>query len=455
MIIHGFEVGAAYQTHTPNSPNEYLEAVLGAEATIAKHQVTTPDGIYWKTSQENWREVQGDIDLSFYSGHAGILYFYLKLWEVTRDQNHYETVLSGARYLSLHWKDFFTQKPVFHMMDLPGSSQGLYFGVAGLGLVLTEVYQATGDVYAKEGALDILEYYLEQAKEDETGTYWTGLTGLAMDGGILMLLLNYYQAFPSKELRNVITSAANHYLAQGQHHSDGALEFDGCHTFTDVSWPNYEFGTAGAGYLLTLLHEFTGEKKYLEAAIQTTEYLKTIQVPQSKGYLIPHDVKVGVKQEPVFFLSSCHGPGGNAKLYYKLYQLTSDTKWLTEINAMIDGIESTGAPERQSIGLWNTLCFCCGHAGFIQFFLGLYHNFHDDRYLDLAKRAANIILGEQEKQEDGSVIWPMAFWRTRPDFLTQDLGYYDGAAGIASSLLQIYLQETSDFHWNRLVDDPF
>lgn len=49
----------------------------------------------------------------------------------------------------------------------------------------------------------------------------------------------------------------------------------------------------------------------------------------------------------------------------------------------------------------------------------------------------------------------MAFWRLKPDFVTTDLGYYDGQAGMAATLLQMYLIESGSYHWNRLPDDPF
>ncbi len=446
-MIQGFQT---FKSENVSSPEEYLNVVLQAQVYISKHAVYTTDGIYWKNKDQNWREID-EIDLSFYSGDAGILYFYLKLWEVTRDGQWLEIVHSASKYLALHWKDFFTQAPVFHMMDLPGSQKGLYFGIAGIGLVLTEVYRSTADSNAKQGAKEILEYYIKEEKDSS----WTGLTGLAMDGGILLFLLNAYKVFPSQSLRSLIEKAGQKYVNSGTIHEDGSLEFDGCHTFTNVSWPNYEFGTAGAGFLLTKLHEFTGNSMYLDAAKKTTKYLSSIQEPQSKGYLIPHDVKTLPNTKPIYFLSSCHGPGGNAKLYYQLYKLTDDKTYISEIEAMVDGIESTGAPERQSPGFWNTMCFCCGHAGLVQFFLGLYHSLHDERYLILAKRAANVIMGERIDHEDGTTSWSMAFWRTRPDFLTTDLGYYDGIAGIASALLQIYLQDTKDFRWNRLIDDPF
>lgn len=453
-IRHGFSIGNTYDTKQVSSPEEYLQAVWGAEKFLSKNAYETEDGIYWRNNN-NWRGVKDETDLSFYSGCAGVLYFYLKLWEATKDEKALDTVKKGAKYLALHWRDFFDQTPVFGSMDLPGSVNGLYFGAAGLGLVLINVYGSTDDETAKAGALEILEYYKKEAKEDADGVYWTGLTGLAMDGGVILMLLQYQKILPDAATEDLIKRAGKHYLKQGDRHPDGGLEFNGCKTFTTVSWPNYEFGTAGAGYLLTLLYENTKDEAYLKAAEDCTIYLKTIRVPQEKGYLIPHDVNTEDGAEPVFFLSSCHGPGGNAKLYYQLYKLTGEKKWLDEITAMVDGIESTGAPEKQSIGLWNTLCFCCGHAGLVQFFIGLYEGLKDDRYRDLAHRTAAVIMGEKEEEADGSVEWPMAFWRLKPEFLTVDIGYYDGVAGIASALLQIWLFEKQDFHWKCLIDDPF
>ena len=57
---------------------------------------------------------------------------------------------------------------------------------------------------------------------------------------------------------------------------------------------------------------------------------------------------------------------------------------------------------------------------------------------------------------DGDAVdWPIAFERIHPDRYSRRIDYYEGAAGIASALLQIYLDETGNFRWSRLPDDPF
>jgi hypothetical protein len=75
--------------------------------------------------------------------------------------------------------------------------------------------------------------------------------------------------------------------------------------------------------------------------------------------------------------------------------------------------------------------------------------------LELAEQSAGVLLGEMKTSEDGENYWRVALDRIAPSVYTVPVGYYDGIAGIASALLQLYLLEANKFHWKRLVDDPF
>ena len=445
---HGFRVGSKYEQAQINDPKEYLETSLRAEKYIAQYAHQTADGLYWKKEGATWSQIgEQEVDQSFYSGTTGILYYYLKLWETTKNEEFLTIVKEGTRYLASHWKDFFDQSPIFGMKIMDA---GLYMGVGGIGMVLLDIYRSTKDDAAKKGALEVAAYYMNTRKQDAQGTYWIDSPAMAMDGGIILFLLAVYQEWKEEQIKEVLLTAASRYVKQGVKTADGGLDFRG--------WPgpgtrpNYEFGSAGAGYLLTLLYEFTGEEVYLDAAKACAVFLKGIAVPQERGYLIPYDTE---EEKPFYFLSSCHGCGGDSKLFYKLYQITGEDCYKKEMDAMIDGLESIGAPEKQSVGFWNTQCFCCGHAGLVQYFVGLYESFGEKHYLNLARRTAAVLMGEREDLENGTTCWPMAFWRVKPAFLTEDLGYYDGISGIASVLLQIYQAESGLFYWRRLPDDPF
>ena len=122
---HGFGLGHAYETAQPSSPQEYLDIALRTEKFVTKYAHKMEDGIYWKKSGPGWRGDPADIDLSLYSGSAGVLYFYLKLQEATGDSIYLETIREGTRYIAAHWRDFFDQTPVFGDMDLRGSEYGV------------------------------------------------------------------------------------------------------------------------------------------------------------------------------------------------------------------------------------------------------------------------------------------------------------------------------------------
>lgn len=443
---HKFAIGREYAVLSADKPENYLQVALQAEKFLAQNVHETEEGIFWQKSDAK------NTDLTFYSGSSGVLYYYLKLAETISDAGYRTIAEKGTNYLAAHWRDFLSAPPTLGL----GTEKGLYFGLGGVGLVLGEAFRVLHNQRAAEAAKEIMAYYQEIAITDESGTHWTDSTALAMDGGIILLFLQQYKLFRDKKIKETILSAGRAYLSRGKRLMGGGIEYNGCEGLSlPFSMPNFEFGSSGAGYLLTLLYDFTGDTDYLEAAKGTAAYLKKISVKQKKGYLIPHDVYVPTSETPIFYLSSCHGPAGTAKLFYRLYQLTGEVQYMDEIHELVDGLESLGAPEKQSAGLWNNVCLCCGHAGLVQFFVGLYQADGNERWHNLAVRSANVLLGEKEILSDGEVTWPMAWERINPDSISTSLGYYDGTAGVASALLQIYLSERGKFHWNRLPDDPF
>ncbi|MCQ2541479.1 MAG: hypothetical protein MJ112_04180 [Lachnospiraceae bacterium] len=443
LIRHKFAVGNSYDTYAPKSTSEYLDAALEAEKYIAQYERQTKDGIFWSIEETD------KPNLSFFVGTTGNVYYYLKLYQALGGDEYLDKVKKGADYLTKHWQDDIVEGKE----DIPGASKGLYYGIGGIGLVLLDIYDETKEEKYLDTARDIAKYYKDHASKDENGIYWSNSSALFLDGGTILFLLKLYEEEKSDEIYDLIISAIKHYLAGGIKHDDGGLEFNGLKGWLNFSLPNFEFGSAGSGYLLTKIYELTNEEQYLDAAKACAIYLKSIAIKQEKGFLVPY--RVGLDEEPIFYLSSCHGPAGTSRLFYRLYKLTNDDKYLKDIEELVDGLESTGAPEKQSVGFWNNVCLCCGNAGLVQFFTAYYQASKSDRYKKLALRAGNVLLGEKEKKAEKISHWPLAFTRVEPETITSPIGYYDGAAGIGSALLQLYLSEEDKFKWVRLYDDPF
>ena len=438
---HVFKVGASYKTREVKETDEYKEIIQKAEKYIRHSAVETVDGIYWSNTGNG-------TDLNLYNGSAGVLYFYLELLQLYETSEFRDYVDRGAGYLARHWRDF------TEGIDLPGTDKGYHFGLAGIGTVLLRVEKSTGHKEAGKAAGEIAKHFVESAKHDGELAYWSGFSGIAMDSGIDIFLIDYNRTHEDPEVRKTFEAYGRWLLNKGQKKEQG-IEYNGFDGIAPISLPNFEFGNAGTGYLLTLLYEETKDEKFLDGAIEASKFLETLKVKQSKGSLIPHHIYGAPDEKPVFYLSSCHGPAGTSKLYYKLYQHTGDESYLQQIEDLVDGIESVGAPEKMSPGFWNNVTLCCGNAGLLHFFVGLYEADGKERWINLARRTAAVIIGEAEEHGDESISWPSAWERVKPEFISNSIGYYDGTSGIAATLGELYAAETGPFHWQRLPDDPF
>ena len=138
--------------------------------------------------------------------------------------------------------------------------------------------------------------------------------------------------------------------------------------------------------------------------------------------------------------------------------MTGDEKYKKEIEDLTDGMESLGVPAKQSAGYWNVLNICCGTAGILNMYLGLWAAFGEDRYYEKAQECEKILLDRAiyEETEAGlTAKWQFALDRVAPNVLTTPIGFLDGAAGIGAMLLQMHGAENGNFKAMRAIDDPF
>ncbi|MBU5471810.1 hypothetical protein KQI85_15870 [Falcatimonas sp. MSJ-15] len=451
----------------------FLDNIEKGESYVHSFLKKTEDGICSV-------ELNNYAKHNLYVGTAGILHMYVELYQVLK-KDEYRVIIDNMTQ--------FLEKHVFDGIEIakkegefvPGMSQAFYSGIGGIGLVLNEVYRLNGDAHAKNGALQVIDYYKNTFTKTEEGIYWSGNSPIFFDGGIILFLLDSYDTYrkvmdSDKVLINNDLEVGNHnsnnadtvisenmqknikcldmiikgtdyILSHAIEHEGGAIEIDNLNVDFKHKEPNFEFGTAGAGYLFTKVYELTGDEEYLNAAKGSVQYLKSIAVRQKKGYLIPY--KLG-KYDDLFYLGNCHGPVGTAKLFYELYKVTGKEEYLSEVKALADGAHSLKAPFEQSAGFWNTTCICCGPAGYVPFYIGLYRATRDKEWLELIHRVGEVLVGNRMDNH-----WNIAFDRTKTDVITAPAGYFTGTAGIVTALLQIYAIEKKLDGITGLIDDPY
>lgn len=453
-----FEVGKKFNQQVPSSVEEYLEVAEAAHKYLETLKVQTEDGIYWAQPGSDLR------DGSLYTGAAGVSYFYLELYKITGKEEYADLVRQAAHFQHAHWKD--TEAVILGMLKAyginmeTGMEYGYLNGDIGVAEFLLHVYDEFHNPEDLDTVKNIADYVLSKRRPGTEGPLWGRDCSIAYDSGVMIVLYHISDYFQDKKYLQAANDTADRILSQAIHDPRGGLAWTSTlHDYQGVDRvPNFEGGTAGIGYALGLAYAYTKNPAYLEAAKGAADHIRAISVKQGEGYLVPwHDTD---KEAPIFYVANCHGPTGTSKLFYQLYKVTKDESYLEDIRKLYLGLRHIHAPEEMSPGCWNSVCVCCGAAGELHFFVNCALLFAgEDLGKDAAKTArtaGHILLGEQESKSGGREgVWPIAYDRIVPDQVAPTFGYYTGSAGIAASLLQLYLLEKGKFHWDRLIDDPY
>lgn len=449
-------LGGLHSRAKVTKDEEYIEIALKTHEYLQSLRIDDKDGIYWANpGKENG-------DGAIYTGSAGVLYFYIELYKLTKDEKYLEIINKAADYIDINWKKA-GEAGVAMLLEYGitedlGTVYNYYSGAASTGEGLISVYQLTKRQKDKDAVREMTDFILDNAKKDENGLYWGIDCTMFHNAGTMIFLYHAAEFLQDEHIKEVASKAADRIVANAIKDPRGGYAWTSTlHAGVDRV-PNFEGGTAGTGYALTVAYRYTRNEAYKNAAKEAAKHLRAIAVKQGEGYLIPwHDTK---DEEPIFYLANCHGPAGTSKLFYGLYQITRDEEYLDDIKNLYYGMRHLGAPEKMSVGYWNTVCVCCGTAGILQFLINCGIVFNNTAFADeintVAKLTSEIIVGEQETKIGGRLgVWPIAYERVKPQNISPDFGYSIGASGIAATLLQYYQYKKKDINFGRYIDDPY
>lgn len=449
---YSFKIGKAFRQKQASSTKEYFETSKAAHGFFEQNKVETAEGIYWKDQKSVVNPDAKSADLGNYVGSGGILFYYLELYKATGNNEYKELVLRAADYLDIHWKDQVVAANEAFAVE--GIADSIYLGISSVGMILSVVYESFGRDKDLEAVKAITEQVIADAKTNEFGLYWSFDKSILLGGGTVLYLYKIYELLKDSKILDAANKGADAILQEAIEDPRGGYAWTSYAHEGQTRVPNFECGTAGVGYLFTVAYEITKDERYLNAAEEAAGHLKAIAVPQGDGFLVPwHD---NPEEETIFYVSTCHGPAGTSRLFYQLYKLTGKQEYLEDIEKLYKGLRHIGVPEKQSKGYWNTTCLCCGTAGVLQFLINYNLVSNDADVKNTAVIAGNILLGEQKRNEKLSAVsWPVAFERVKPENIAENITYGAGAAGIAGSLLQLYLFLEGKYKWDRLFDDPY
>lgn len=440
-------------TTTELTARQLIEAAELAHNYVQSKAIKTEHGLKYSLEGSVNSDPYFD-EISLYSGSAGIIHFLLHFYEVTGDSKYLEETKAAFPYINYRWRED-------RDLSLAFSPWAFTTGYAGVAFAVAELYKFSPDPAYKTFVEEVVAGAIADAKpaEDGEGAYWSGSFGILADSGTLLLILSLADQFDRQDWRDFAVQAGRVLLEQGKDFPRGGRYFEGS-SFGGKIIPGFPIGAGGVAYTLLKLYQASGDKTFLEATQGVKDFYHAIYEIDGETISVPHDL-TGDGQTPedtVHYLGYCGGNAGLIRYLYEDYKVTEDSTNLDEIKQLLHSIVDLGAPETHSDGYWHTIAYCCGSAGFLNAFLSAWQVTGDQAFLDYAKRTALQLLTDGQKDStDGqeTLKWEEAYTRVESDNISAPIGFYEGASGAASVLLQLASVLQGDFKVSRIIDDPF
>ncbi|MFI6801252.1 lanthionine synthetase LanC family protein [Streptosporangium canum] len=403
----------------PGAESPLLTAVRAAR-WIRSAAVDDGRGRHWRANPDaRGRSALPGQPLSLYSGAAGIVLFFLELAAATGDESYLDDAVAGARYLAATWRE---------QADL-----SLHHGLAGVMFVLAEAGWATGESSFEVEAGAVADHIVRGARPVDGGLGWTGDPAQRGDGGIILGLLHAAGILGVPAYQEIAVEAGARIAelaVPGHRFGDGAC----ADLPLDAVTPGFLSGTAGTAFLLARLYGLTGHSGFLRAARRGADFVRAISVVTERCAMVPHHIPQG---RDLHYLGFCSGSAGVARMFYELYRVAGDAGDLDWVERLARGIVRSGVPGRQTDGHWNVACQCCGTAGLVELFVGLWAATGRQTHLEFAHELGVNLVGRATRHDEQGSRWYQAYRRMRPWEVTADTGYMIGAAGIGAALLHL------------------
>ncbi len=406
----------------------YLEVALQAWRWIESTRRITDHGITWPADPSD----PESVGTTLYTHGPGVLPFALELFYATQDEQVLDAARAGSDHLASQLTDL--------------EDTGLYVGLSGFAFVFEETYRASGDNAYRNLAERALEILIDRGRPVGEGFAWPTPGGdgemvesndiVSGTAGAGLSLLYLHERTGNGAALETAVSAGHRLLERGS--AEGAGRRWDMWPGFPREMPNFSHGTAGIAYFLATLSGETGERAFLDAALEGARYLQSIAMVGADDYLIHHHTPGG---EDLHYLSWCHGPVGTNRLFHRLHEVTGEREWREWVDRGARGIMGTGVPERRTPGFWENISQCCGDAGLGEFFLAQHRLTGRSEYRSFVDRLNAGLLARSTEQEDG-LKWIQAEHRVRPEFLVAQTGFMQGAAGIGKYFLHMDAMET-------------
>lgn len=424
----------------------YLAAAEETAKWLRSTAIDSTEGFSWPADPNDTKTVSNNL----YSGGAGVVLFFIELYQSTGDAEYLNIAKRGGDFL---------------VASIParagGEEAGLYTGVAGVGYALYELYKVSEVVKYRDAASRVVDLLESSASRDGDHYSWGAVNDIISGkAGVGLFLLYAHKKMKHPKALPLAEGAARSLLTAA-HDEGGALRWSMEESYKR-NLPNFSHGTAGVAFFLARLYEITKNDHYLSAALGGARYLENIGDKTDGGFRVFHADPDGKDR---YYLGYCHGPAGTSRLFHQLGKITNDGRWHELTIRCATAIHASGIPRERTPGFWNNVSQCCGSAGVAEFLLYQYEceenmsQFHPRETpaefdsLALARELTDDLLHRAERDERG-LRFPQAEHRAKPELVNAQTGYAQGAAGVGLWLLHLDAYDRGQTPRITLPDHP-
>lgn len=415
-----------------------LSAAIAAARWIRSSAVDDQDGRHWKANPDPGGRSAGTPEpASLYAGAAGIVLFLLELAEATGHEAYLEDARAGARHLAATWR---------RQADL-----SLYHGLTGTVVALTRAGWALGDAALEDAAVAAADHIVRRVRIFDDGMGWSKDPSQRGDGGVILGLLHAGAVLGVPAYEEVAVEAGRRVAGSVV---PGHLFGDAAELPVDAVTPGFLSGTAGTAFLMARLYGVTGDERFLAAARRGAGFVRQVSTVRGRCAVVPHHVPQG---RDLHYLGFCSGSAGVARMFHELHQVAGDPGDEEWVELLAHGVMTSGVPWVRTAGFWDVACQCCGVAGLLEFFVGLWSATGRQAYLAFARTLGEHLAGSGTDPDGRGLRWRQAYRRVRPSEVSADTGYMVGAAGIGASLLHLHAALRGDPSRSIILlpDNPF
>ncbi|MGJ7923261.1 type 2 lanthipeptide synthetase LanM family protein [Neobacillus sp. LXY-4] len=278
------------------------------------------------------------MDDSLYDGVLGMALYFTYLARESGEQRFNQAARAAVKGAYSFWE-----------LDMSMPSVSAFKGWASAAYVLSHL----GVLWKEPELITEAERLLKKAEQFiEKDTLYDLMAGSA---GVILVALRIYSLTGNKEALTTAKKAGNHLLAKARNLEKGigwAFEQEGC-----VPIGGLAHGAAGFSWALIELSKISGDEKYLEAALQSLTFERSLFDPETGNWkdVRPDEFRFSTGTSAIKW---CHGAAGIAMGRIMSFRLYPDDRIRDEITIALN--------TTLQHGLGGSHCLCHGDLGNIE-----------------------------------------------------------------------------------------